>query len=253
MNARTNSLNPGDDLDLGNGLRLAMVPMAELLLLEKNARFMDNRTYRNLVDNIAKDGRLESVPLCHKEAEGYRVLSGNHRVSAAIDAGLQHALILYFDGELSRAEAISKQLSHNAIAGQDDMAILSDLWSEIDDVGLKYYAGLDDRTLGLLEDTSLTGFTEERLDFQMLTFAFLPEEIGRLESAFKRLRETAPSDTHVARWGEYDRLLDAMAEMKARHTVLNSATAIMLMLEVVEAYFASNPAQEEQTDDGTTD
>ena len=33
------------------------------------------------------------------------------------------------------------------IAGTDDAAILRDLWAEIEDVSLKYYAGLDDKTL----------------------------------------------------------------------------------------------------------
>ena len=67
--------------------KLALVNVSELEFLEKNARYMTNEMFRNLVDNIKRDGGLSSVPLCWKHDDKYRVLSGNHRCRAAIEAG----------------------------------------------------------------------------------------------------------------------------------------------------------------------
>jgi len=51
---------------------------------------------------------------------------------------------------------VAIHLSHNAIAGQDDLAILRELFDEINDVALKEYSGLDDVVLGKLNPRSWT-------------------------------------------------------------------------------------------------
>ena len=105
----------------GQPYKAAVVPIEGLELLEKNARFMRSETFRNLVENIKRDGGLSSVPFCLKLGDRYRVLSGNHRVQAAQEAGVKRLLVLYTDRELSREEQVSIQLSHNAIVGEDDL------------------------------------------------------------------------------------------------------------------------------------
>src|SRR5690606_18347494 len=75
--------------------RVAVVNVDDLLLLEKNARYMTNAQFRNLVNNIKRDGGLSSVPFCVREGDKFRVLSGNHRVMAAREAGLREILIMY--------------------------------------------------------------------------------------------------------------------------------------------------------------
>jgi hypothetical protein len=75
--------------------RLEMVTPGELKLLEKNARYMKAEQFQSLVENIKKDGNLSSLPLCYREKDGkLRVLSGNHRVMAARQAGVEQVLVM---------------------------------------------------------------------------------------------------------------------------------------------------------------
>lgn len=214
--------------------KLALVHVRDLEFLEKNARYMTNEMFRNLVDNIKRDGGLSSVPLCWKHDGKYRVLSGNHRCMAAIEAGLQEVLVLFTDRELSKQEQIAIELSHNAIDGKDDMAILKELWDEIDDVSLKYYAGLDDKMLEEMEKAALTALSEVKLDYRSLTFLFLPHEVDALEEAFAHAVECGGlQDTvYINRIEDFKRLLDAQSKVQASYDVKNSATSLMLILDV---------------------
>ena len=221
----------------GQPYKAAVVSVDALELLEKNARFMRNETFRNLVENIKRDGGLSSVPFCLKLGDRYRVLSGNHRVQAAQEAGVKRLLVLYTDRELSREEQVSVQLSHNAIVGEDDPVILKELWDELEDISLKFYAGFDDKLLGELEGTSLDSLSEVKLDFRSFTFLFLPEETERLDEVFAKARQSVPlKDGRLARLAEFDRLMDALAKTQAAHNVKNVAVALMLVLEAFERH-----------------
>lgn len=214
--------------------KLALVNVSELEFLEKNARYMTNEMFRNLVDNIKRDGGLSSVPLCWKHDDKYRVLSGNHRCRAAIEAGLEEVLVLFTDRELSKQEQIAIELSHNAIDGKDDMAILKELWDEIDDVSLKYYAGLDDKVLEEMEKAALASLSEVKLDYRSLTFLFLPHEVDALDEAFAHAVECGGiQDTvYINRIDDFKRLLDSQSKVQAAYDVKNSATSLMLILDV---------------------
>ena len=76
-------------------VRIAMVPIGQCDLLEKNARFMRAEQYQRLVSNVKRDGCLTSVPFAVKNGERFLILSGNHRVQAAKDAKLTEILVLY--------------------------------------------------------------------------------------------------------------------------------------------------------------
>jgi hypothetical protein len=210
---------------LGQPYKLAVVPLERLRLLDKNARFMPHEMFQNLVSNVQRDGALSSVPFCWFDGEVYHVLSGNHRVKAAREAQLTSILILYDDRPMSRQEFVARQLSHNAISGQDDQAVLRELWKEIEDVELKYYAGLDDKTLDQLADAAAGSLAEARLDFKMVTFLFLPEEVDRLREAFQKAAETVVADdAFAARLEDFGRTLEALDKAKASFDIRNAAT-----------------------------
>jgi hypothetical protein len=63
----------------GQPFKLALVPLDQLRLLDKNARYMPHEMFQNLVENIKRDGGLSSVPFCWFDGSVYHVLSGNHR------------------------------------------------------------------------------------------------------------------------------------------------------------------------------
>jgi hypothetical protein len=220
----------------GLPFKLALVTKDQLEFLTKNARFMPNRMFRNLVDNVKNDGGLSSLPFCWYDGTKYHVLSGNHRLKAGIEAGLTQFLVLYDDRPLSRKEQVARQLSHNSLSGQDDLVILKDLWSEIDEVGLKYYAGLDDLVLKNLEALSLPALQEVRLDVRAITLAFLPEEEAQLESALDSACERAKTadKIFVGRLSDFDRLLDVIVKRKGLKKIKSAATALASLLDDLE-------------------
>lgn len=215
--------------------KLDLVDPHELKLLDKNARYMKNETFKILVDNIKNDGNLSSIPFCWQDKGVYTVLSGNHRVKAARNASLDYILIMYTDKDLDKQERIAIQLSHNSLAGQDDPVILKELWEEIEEIDYKYYAGLDDKILDEIEPVSLDSLNEPNLDFRNITFLMLPEENERLKELFTEAIELISADeTHLTRLKEFDRLLNAMGETKDSFNIKNSATALMVILDIYE-------------------
>lgn len=223
----------------GQPFKLAVVSVELFVFLEKNARYMTHEMFGNLVKNINRDGGLTSVPFCLKRKDGkFLVLSGNHRVSAAIEAGVKEILVLYTDREMSRAEQVAIQLSHNSIEGKDDMSILKSLWDEIDNIDLKYYAGLDDKTLEEMEKLSQKAFSEVDLEYKSLTFVFLKEEIERLDAVFERaLSGVSAENIRVAKMQEFDRIIEATAKAKAAYGIKNTAVALDLVLSVFERHY----------------
>ena len=214
--------------------KIATVDVKDLEFLEKNARYMTAEMFHNLVDNVKRDGGLSSMPLCWKHGDKYRILSGNHRCAAAIEAGLQEVTVLYTDKELSKQEQIAIQISHNAIDGKDDLVVLKELWDELEDVDLKYYAGLDDKTLEEMEKVSMAALADVKLDFHSTTFLFLPNELEKLDDIIgQAARYTAASDSvYLNQLEDFKRLLKAQNKTQASFNVKNSATSLMLILDI---------------------
>ena len=100
--------------------RIVKARLRDLKLLEKNARYMTPQEFALLVDNIKRDGKLTSTPVVYRG----EVLSGNHRVRAAIKAGIEEADVIDILSELSEERRLAIQLSQNAINGKDDETLL---------------------------------------------------------------------------------------------------------------------------------
>ena len=230
-NARIEDINgrlPGDR-------QIAVVPLEHLKLLEKNARFMPYEMFQKLVNNIKRDGGLTSVPFCWKRGDGnFLVLSGNHRVMAAKEAGLKEVLVMYTDRDLSRQEQIAIQLSHNSLEGKDDLNILKSLWEEIDDIAMKYYSGLDDKILGEMAKNAQKTLSEVNLDYKVLSFVFLPEELEEIDAILEQARSCKGDDLRLTTLKHFERLLSATSIVKAAHNIKNSAVALELVLHVFE-------------------
>ena len=105
------------------------VELSLIDLVEKNAHFMAQDTFRQLIANIKRDGQLTSVPFLVEHNTGrYTVISGNHRVQAAKMAGIIKAsFIVVHEDDITKDEILAIQLSHNSIVGQDDSEILKEL------------------------------------------------------------------------------------------------------------------------------
>ncbi|WP_181811065.1 ParB N-terminal domain-containing protein [Streptomyces ipomoeae] len=211
----------------------------DLTLLDINARYLPHEQFRQLVDNIKRDGCLTSTPLVWNDSDTGRriVLSGNHRTMAAIEAGLSRIGWLEITEPLPRQRQIALQLSHNAIAGQDDPAILKELYDELEAVEWRQYSGLDDKALELLEQVDVTGLGEANLDFATVQVVFLPDELEHAEAAIDAAKATAAADARwVAGLDQYEAVLDAIETSRAAYKIGNVATALGVILAVFEAH-----------------
>lgn len=227
--------------------RLAIADPASLIPIDKNAHYMSKRVWDRLVENVKADHNLSSLPFCwQREDKQFVVLSGNHRVQAAAEAKIPAILILYTDAALSKAQQRAIQLAHNAIVGQDNPAILRELWQEIDDLSMKVYSGLDDAYLETLEQVELVSLKEDQLCFEELRILFLPSEIETLKDVLKRLgKATTPKTMLAARYEDFDRFFNALLDFKGAAEIVNSATAILAMTEIVEEWLAAHKQAEE--------
>lgn len=217
--------------------RVVHVDPRTLKLLEVNARFMRHEEFQRLVANIKRDGQLTSAPFAVKNDDGsYEVLSGNHRVQAAIAAGLDSIPCIITDDELSKEQRIAIQLSHNAIVGQDDPDTLRRLYNEIFDIDLKEYSGLDDKTLALLDKVSSQAMSEANLSYQVLSIVYLPDELRDAQRVLEKALSASKNSAAVwlARFSEYDRWLDAQETASSAYNVKNVSAAIKIILDIFE-------------------
>lgn len=209
----------------------------EIKLLEMNARYMKHEEFNRLVDNIRRDGKLTSTPFLCKDEDGrWLCLSGNHRTKAAIEVGLSTITCLATDDPLTKEQQIAIQLSHNAIAGQDDPATLKALYEQILDTSLKQYSGLDDKTLELLDKFSSISISEANLTFQTLSMVFLPDELDAARKVIDEAKDRAKSskDIWLTRMQDYEAWLDAQETVSSAYNVKNVATAVEIILKIFQ-------------------
>lgn len=221
--------------------RIETKRITDLKLLDVNARFMRHETFAQLVENIKRDGKLTSVPFVARNDDGtYEVLSGNHRVMAAKEAGIDEIEVMLTDDVLTKDEKVAIQLSHNAIAGEDDPVLLKELYESIENLDLKLYSGIDDHLLGLFPSADVDSLSTPSLAFQSVSLLFLPNEVEDVKAAFAEALELVPGkEILLARWKDYDEYANAIATTMRSHDVLNVATAFEIILRVFRKHITS--------------
>jgi len=221
---------------------------AKIRLLEVNARYMPYETFSRLVQNIQNDGKLTQIPfgwvlrdddtqepiLDEAGDPIFEVLSGNHRVKAAVAAGLDAIPLQFTDQYLTPDRRKAIQLSHNAISGVDDPTTLRLIYTSIDDVTERLYSALDDKQLALLEEATAPSLSEANLAFQTIAVVFLPDELEQAQAIWEEaLKATAGNKARwIMRWRDYDDWLDGVDKISMAYNVKNVATATMLLLRL---------------------
>jgi hypothetical protein len=213
------------------------VKLADLKLLEKNARYMSGAQFNRLVDNICHDGCLTSLPLVHREDGALVVISGNHRVSAAIKAGIDEADVLEVTSPLTRKQFVALQLSHNAIAGQDNPNILRSLYDELD-FGWKDYSGLTDDAFNI-EDLDTSVLRVERAFYEELYVSFLPDDAAIFRGWLDKIgKSPAAAERMVGMYADFDAFFATLLAVKHAKGVHNTAVALRLMAELAGSALA---------------
>ena len=227
----------------GAGMRLMIGNPRHVSLLKENARFFKRETFRQLRDNIASDKRLSSVPLCYQYEDGrLEVLSGNHRVSAAIEAGLEKIVVLVLTEEIAKSKRIAIQLSHNALVGEDDQSILESLWAQIDSVSDKLYSGLDSEVMKELGEVELINFTTPQVPAHAVTFMFTDGEKDQLNEIMEAFTDAVShsSAVYVCRNSQYEEFLERIKDIKNAEKVHDGSLAMLRLLEVAAEYIETH-------------
>lgn len=216
----------------GERAQLRIVSPESLKLLGKNARFMKKPTFDQLVQNVAKDKMLSSVPLVEEHGDGtLEVVSGNHRIKSAIAAGLKEVLVLVVP-HVDNPTKVARQLSHNAIAGEDDPQILAELWKELNALESKLYSGLDSELVKQLEDMKFAGFNAEQVRTEKIVLWLLPEEVTDIEALSSDWADFAGAKgVYLGPLSRYQILFDALVKVKKFANVKNTAIAFMAILD----------------------
>lgn len=209
--------------------------------LDTNAQTMSRSKFDRLAANIARDECLTSVPLIWQCPEqGYPegeelILSGNHRADAAVTVDVTHSECMVIRGPMEQARRIAIQLSHNALVGESDLATLSVLYQDIDELDWRDYAGLDDRELDLMSKVDLDSLAEANLEYHTVQLAFLPAEATRARAVFDELAATA-DETWLAAHDQYEQALATLDSAATAHRVGNIATQLGILLDIAEQH-----------------
>lgn len=213
------------------------VPLSSIKLIKKNARFMEQSMFNQLVNNIRRDGQLSSVPFCVEHDNGtYTVVSGNHRIQAANMAGLTSCHIMYInEKDISNDEIRAIQLSANSINGQDDQEIIKQLLDEITDVALKEYAHISNEVLESVKDIN---YTVEMPNNEIVPVTLMFVDTQKV--SFDKLMETLDcySEKELGNLTLLDmetmyRLNEVSAKVQAKYKIKAQALSICKMLEIV--------------------
>jgi len=206
-------------------------------LRRENARYMKRDVFRQLVENVRGDDRLSSVPLCFENRDGrVEVLSGNHRVKAAVEAGLEWIMVMVLLGDVAEGRQIAIQLSHNAIVGEDDESILASLWQKIDDVKDRLYSGLTSEQVGDIPEIELVNFSTPSITTRTMMFAFTPHELERLDEVLQELSALpAANMTYLAPAELYEPFFTGIQRVKQRDNIKDGSLALAQLLGIIES------------------
>lgn len=204
----------------------------DVKFIEKNARYMSRTEYDALVNNIKRDGQLSSVPFCAKENDEYIVVSGNHRIKAAIDAGLQNIQIMVGEN-LSNDQIRAIQLSHNSIVGKDDMVILRELYDEIKSSDFKAYSFIDTSIFEELEkiDVNIIQPTNEFISFNIM---FFDAEFSKFEDIINEIRinEKAVEALLPTPKQDYEKFIEVVGKIRKDFDIKDYGTSLIKMAEL---------------------
>jgi len=213
------------------------VELSLIDLVEKNARFMAQDTFRQLIANIKRDGQLTSVPFLVEHNTGrYTVISGNHRVQAAKMAGIIKAtFIVVHEDDITKDEILAIQLSHNSIVGQDDPEILKELLEEITDIAMKEYAHISNEILDAVKDVDYV-IDMPNNEIVPVTLMFVDTNKLKFDELMETLDTLTPRElenTTLVNIETLKKLNDITAKVGQKYKIKSQALAICKMVELI--------------------
>jgi ParB-like chromosome segregation protein Spo0J len=226
-------IEPQRILELGNGLELWKVHPSSLREQDVNARSMAKAMFERLAQTIARDKRLESLPLCAKTERGLEIISGHHRVRAATAAGISEMFVLADVTGLTRSQITAKQLAHNAIEGQDNEQLLAEIYRQIEDAESKLEAFVDAELDVQIPKVKIEGLDID-VNFRTVLLIFLPRVKERLDRALEYIRSSGQrlDGVYIAADTDYASLEKAVKQINQEYDVRVVADIIGKMADL---------------------
>ncbi len=206
--------------------------LSDLKVLEKNAHYLEKNYFDTLVANIKRDGCLTSLPVVYDQDNPGEILSGNHRVKAALKAGIVEAEVIVIKSELSADQKTGVILSHNSIKGKDDPNVLKELYDSIVSLDFKAYSGLTDDAFKV-PDIELVPLSFQQEPTQDVMVSFLAADKQVFLDNVERLAKYAKKhEVMTAEISTFDAFAEAMFKIKSDFQIINSALALKVMSEL---------------------
>jgi len=193
--------------------------------------------FNRLVANLRHDGVLTSLPLVYRG----EVLSGNHRVQAAMKAGIDEADVIEILTDLTEQQRRAIQLSHNALTGKDDPNILREIYEGLSLDWQKYSAVYEE--MFKLDEAKAVSLGVPIAKYEELLIAFLPEDRQAFyDFAVTLEKRYRKAHVLVGEVSSFDALFDAILAVKNGRHIGNTGTALRVMAEIVLRHMAEEAA-----------
>ena len=123
------------------------------------------------------------------------------------------------------------QLSHNAIAGQDDPSVLKSLYDELD-FAWKEYSALSDEAFDI-KDLDCSVLKVDTPFYEELHISFLPGDAVVFRSWLEKIAKSKTAVPRmVGRYEDFRLFFDTLVAVKEAKGVVNTAVALRLMAEL---------------------
>lgn len=238
-------------LQLENGLEIWRVAITEVREQDMNARAMDPKIFDRLTATIRRDSRLESLPLLAVTEKWLRetgtrhleIVSGHHRVRAAIAAGLKEFFALVDTSGLNRDQIRAKQLAHNAIQGRDNDQLVAQIYSAIADAESRLEACVDVPVTVELPSVNVPEL-DLKMDYRAVAILFLRHEKERFDRVVEAVSQM-DRDLYLADMAAFEPFRAAVKRVMSEYEVKAASTAVVKMSEIV----MESLGQEEEVSD----
>lgn len=212
--------------------------------LEKNAHYMEKQTLDRLTANVAEDGFLSQLPFAMKRDDGkYLILSGNHRLKAAIKAGLEHILILYID-EVDKDRQIAYTLSHNALVGKDDLQMLKEIYQEMHSIEAKEFSGLNGIKFIDVDKINTVSINDGDIELTELKFLFTESRSNNVKSVLAELEKQDIDENCSIVTGSYEAFIKVATEVKKKYNIKSNTVAFARMIDICSEHLKDTGEKE---------
>lgn len=240
--------------ELDCGLEVWKLDVTSLKEADVNAQIMDERKMKILASNIKNRGALESLPYISKKDNTFTIISGHHRVKAAVIAGLSHIYGLVDTNEMTKSQVVSKQIAHNELTGKHDSEILQQLIKMMKNVDDIIASGLSEEYINTLKEKSpVMDMPQLEFNWRTISSHFLPNSLKNLEKLVKLVDKKADY-MGVAPLDTYKPFIEAVRSYGNANEIKSIGTTIHYLTEIalneLKKWQESQNTTESTTKDG---